>query len=143
MRRIESRLLHRDHLIIEWDESNLSAPSRISGVACSECREMIAQYTKQYGDFKSWPLPTENSHSALQIKELILKSKDQWNPPYTHVEICHCRAITTEIVESAIVAGAHQIDQVRRWTSAGTACGTCSTDLVAMIKFRLSPCDPQ
>ncbi|MBN8541267.1 MAG: (2Fe-2S)-binding protein [Deltaproteobacteria bacterium] len=78
-------------------------------------------------------------HSTILIRELILRLRDQFQLPYKESELCHCRAVPTEVVDRAIVAGAHSVPAVARVTSAGTSCGTCKPDTELLIEYRLRP----
>lgn len=73
----------------------------------------------------------------IMLREMVLKLKGQWAPPYTESEICHCRVVATELVDLAICTGAHTSRQVSELTSASTSCGTCRPDVEAMIRYRL------
>ncbi len=107
-------------------------------VGCFEMHELLYQNRKRHGDnVKTWPIPTGLGHSELLLKELLLKINGQWNFPYEADEICHCRNVRTEVVDQAILAGAHTPEAVSRWTSASTACGTCRADVEKIIKYRL------
>ena len=88
-------------------------------------------------DISQWPLQKETDHVSLLINELILKLQGKWKHPYPHDEVCHCRTVSLETVEQAILNGAHSTDMVSRWTQASTACGTCQPDVEKILKFRL------
>lgn len=81
--------------------------------------------------------PTGNDHASLIWREVILKMQGEWVDPYKDEELCHCRKISTQKVERAIVYGAHSIEEVRYQTSANTGCGTCRPDVLALINNRL------
>jgi bacterioferritin-associated ferredoxin len=87
---------------------------------------------------RTWPVPEGVDTGALVIKEAILRLQDQWTTPYHQPELCHCRAVPTEVVHLAILAGAHTPRAVSDETSASTACGTCRPDVEALLKARLS-----
>lgn len=130
----KAELVGRD--LIEIDLSQGKARVRVIG--CSDCLTLMRKVQVQHGnDPKLWPLPTGSSHSELLLKEVLLKMKGEWIYPYQHLELCHCRAIPTEVVDQAIIAGAHQPKTVSRRTSASTACGTCRDDVQKIIDFRL------
>lgn len=82
-------------------------------------------------------LPQENDHSSILIRELLLKMKEEWLFPYTETELCHCRVVSTEFVDRAVVNGAFSAEDVARATSAGTGCGTCRKDTEKIIQYRL------
>ncbi len=137
---LESMSIYRAELkgrdFIEIDDSQ--NPPQLKGLGCSELLELLASFQNKHGKNPFlWPLPTGISHAELLLNEVLLKSKNQWVYPYQHVELCHCRAIATENVDQAIIAGAHTCEVVSRQTSASTACGTCRPDVQKIIDFRL------
>lgn len=113
---------------------------RVKVIGCTELLSLVRKYQMQFGNHpQSWPIPQGKSHSELLLKEVLLKSRGQWEYPYNHAELCHCRSVATEIVDQAIIAGAHKPEVVSRQTSASTACGTCRPDVQKIIDFRLNP----
>ncbi len=80
-----------------------------------------------------------NDHVSILLRELVLKVQNQFQLPYQEQELCHCRAISTEFVDRAVVGGCHTTVAVARSTSAGTSCGTCKTDTEKLIQYRLKP----
>ncbi|CAN5636190.1 hypothetical protein BH10BDE1_BH10BDE1_10900 [soil metagenome] len=76
-------------------------------------------------------------HGAILIRELIQKMRGTFELPYQDVELCHCRAVPTALVDRAIIGGCHTVQSVARMTSAGTSCGTCKPDTESLIAFRL------
>jgi bacterioferritin-associated ferredoxin len=122
--------------LIEMDFS--SEKPRVKALGCTELLSLVRQFQVQFGkDPKTWPLPQGHSHSELLLKEVLMKAKGQWDYPYKHEELCHCRSVPTERVDQAIIAGAHQSEVVSRQTSASTACGTCRPEVQKIIDFRL------
>lgn len=83
-------------------------------------------------------LPTGNSTAEMMFRELILTLRGLWQLPYDEVELCHCRAIPLEVVDQAILSGAHTSALVSRLTSASTACGTCRPNVEKLIAYRLN-----
>lgn len=116
--------------LLEHDAYHLEA------IACESTLQLLREYRRTQQPPQKWSLPQGNSHSELLLKELILKARGEWNFPYSHVEICHCRAIATEKVDQAILCGARDIPTIRKLTSASTACGTCQQDIEGIIRFR-------
>lgn len=113
-------------------------PFQMEVVGCSALLERLKLGHQSHGpDLSTWPLPQENDHSSLLIKELILKLQDKWKHVYEHEEVCHCRTVSLETVEQAIFLGAASPEMVSKWTSASTACGTCRPDVEKILKFRL------
>ncbi len=113
----------------------------IKCIACPEClleiKKLKQNLRNHANDFAQMPLPAGDSHSAILIRELVLKLRNQWEPPYKELELCHCRQIATEVVDAAIVGGAHRVAEIAEKTSAGTACGTCRPVTQLLIDYRL------
>ncbi len=111
---------------------------KIAATGCHDFLKAVKEMiTKNGADILKWSVIPGTDHSSLLINELILRVKNQWNYPYNDTELCHCRAVPTEKVDAAIVSGAHTTESISRRTSAGTACGTCRTDTVKILDFRL------
>ena len=110
---------------------------QLKAIGCSELLNLIRTLKSQEPDIKKWQIPTGDGHSEMLLRELLLKVRGQWNYPYEHLELCHCRAIPTENVDQAILGGAHTPEKVSRWTSASTACGTCRADVEKILEYRL------
>lgn len=113
-------------------------PFKMKVIGCTQLLQTLNNLKEKHGsDISVWPIPMENDHTSLLIKELILKLNNKWEHPYLHEEVCHCRSVPLETVEQAIFNGAHTPEMVSRWTSASTACGTCRTDVEKILKYRL------
>jgi bacterioferritin-associated ferredoxin len=106
-------------------------------VGCREVEFEIQNRLKNEADLTKWSLPSGTGHGDLLIRELILRARGEWAYPYEHLELCHCRSVPTEIVDQAILSGAHEPKQVSTRTSASTACGTCRPDVQKIINYRL------
>ncbi len=78
-----------------------------------------------------------SDHVSILMRELVLKAREDFLLPYKEVELCHCRAVPTEVVDRAIISGCHTTQSVARMTSAGTSCGTCKPDTESLIAYRL------
>lgn len=129
-----AELVGRDFIEIDLSQGK----ARVRVVGCSEFLALMRKLQMQFGnDPQLWPMPTGVSHGELLLKEVLLKMRGEWVYPYEHLELCHCRAIPTEVVDQAIIAGAHTTAMVSRRTSASTACGTCKPDAQKIIDFRL------
>lgn len=89
------------------------------------------------GSLSDLELPVGEDLGAILLREVFLKAKGEWSYPYSEDQICHCRAVPTATVDTAIVCGAHTSQEVSRQTSASTACGTCRPDVESIIKYRL------
>ncbi len=88
-------------------------------------------------DLSALIVPAGVSTPEILLRELALKLKGEWNYPFSGDEVCHCRVVSCETIDRAIVVGAHTPKKVSDWTSASTACGTCRPDVEAMISYRL------
>lgn len=109
-----------------------------SFVGCQFLFDFIQNFRKKHGDDLSrWPLPEGAHHVELLLKELLMKDRGLWTYPYADVELCHCRSVPTEVVDQAILGGAHTPERVSSWTSASTACGTCRPVVQKIISYRL------
>lgn len=80
--------------------------------------------------------PPGQDHSSMIWREMIATLQEEWKLPFAHEELCHCRKVTTQKVDRAIVYGAHSVEEVRKRTSANTGCGTCKNDVQQLIGYR-------
>lgn len=130
--RVQAELHAQD--LIEMDTED---PQYLKVVGCSKTLELIRNSLSSYGrDLSAWPLPEGVDHSSLLLKEALTKRNKTWVFPYPHEELCHCRAVSAEKVNQAILAGAHSPEQVSRLTSASTACGTCRPEVEKILRWR-------
>lgn len=130
----------REELTIEvqLDSNQVIQNGTIRVIGSSKLIELAKTYRPLLkGDLKSIPLPQGTDRETMCFREALLKLRGEWNFPYQDEEICHCRAVPTEIVDQAICSGAHSPQKVSRMTSASTACGTCRPDVAAIIKYRI------
>lgn len=81
-------------------------------------------------------IPSATEHVQMLLREAALKANDSFQLPYSDVELCHCRAVPTAVVDRAILSGVKSVAGIARMTSAGTSCGTCKPDSESLIKFR-------
>lgn len=126
----------RDQVEVLIDEAGKA--KELSFVGCFELRSLILELKKNHGkDPMQWPMPEGSSHSELLLRELLLKLKGQWEFPYKEEELCHCRSVSTQRVDEAIVSGAHSPESVSRRTQASTSCGTCRADVEKILNYRL------
>jgi bacterioferritin-associated ferredoxin len=113
--------------------------ARLRGVGPWAFLELLQKTRAQLkGALKEVPLPRDKSPGGLLLREALLRARGEWNPPYQEPELCHCRAVLTEVVDRAILVGAHTPQKVTEQTSASTACGTCRPNVAAMIQYRLA-----
>ena len=78
-------------------------------------------------------LVNKDSNSLL-LKELLQKYLGEWQPSYTEKELCHCRAVDTDLVIDSIYLGANDIEKIGKMCSAGTSCGTCQPDSLNLLQ---------
>lgn len=139
--KIKVELEGRDFIEVECLGDDPQAPGavkKVSVMGCTEFMDMMTKMRKHFGaDLSKWPVPEGQDHSSLLLREMILKLRGEWNFPYKDDELCHCRSIQTQVVDQAIIAGAHTPEVVTRQTSASTACGTCRPQVQKMIDYRL------
>lgn len=101
--------------------------------------ELLLQCKKQFGvNLINWVVPQGHSQAELIVKELILTARGEWKIPFDQSEVCHCRLVSLDKINLAILDGAHDLESVRRVTSASSACGTCHMDVENIIQHRLS-----
>lgn len=133
-------LLGREELQldIEMDQNGTVLSAHLAGVGGPQLLKNLPHYRSLLkGSIQTVALPVGSDISSLLMRELLLRVRGQFDPPYKEEELCHCRGIPTKVVNDAIVAGAHTPQKVSRLTSASTACGTCRPDVQAMINYRL------
>ena len=107
------------------------------------CIDLLHAVEKAAREFKGKALETlewsdVHTHWGQMICEALSRLKGTYELPYKDPEICHCRNIPTSVVEQAIVLGAQTPEKVRAWTNASSSCGTCRSDVEALIKFRVA-----
>lgn len=90
------------------------------------------------GPAQNLDLPHGHSHSELIWKEMIQRIQNQWKDPINHKELCHCRQVDADVVDRAVVYGAHTVEDIRKRTSANTGCATCLPDVQKVLKNRLA-----
>ena len=120
------------------DQSGTITDGAVRGIGGPEMLTLLQAWKNRWhGSLKALCVPSGRSGPELMLKELILKAQGQWQYPYGEDELCHCRAVPTEVVDRAILLGAHTPELVSRWTSASTACGTCRKDVTNILQYRL------
>jgi len=123
---------------IELDDEGNIAESRLSGLGGPQLLLLLEEWRPKWrGPLKSVPEPSGVDPAAILMRELILRVKGEWKPPYEDDEVCHCRSVSLEVIDNAIICGAHSPELVSVQTSASTACGTCRPDVISLIDYRL------
>lgn len=139
--KLKVELEGRDFIEVECEGDDPSSPGKVLKVAmvgCTEFLDLMQKMRRHFGvDIAKWPLPEGNDHSSILVREMVLKLKGQWQFPYGDKELCHCRTVDAQIVDQAVIAGAHTTEAVTRQTSASTACGTCRPEVQKIIDYRL------
>ena len=131
------KLVASDELILDLDVDQNGTILRaiLKGVGGPDMLKLLGEWRPRlHGVLKDLSLPQGVSGPELMLRELLLKARGEWIEPYNEEELCHCRAIPTKVVHQSILAGAHRPEEVSRWTSASTACGTCRKDVVSLLK---------
>lgn len=114
------------------------ARASLTGVGCTALLTLISSWRVNLkGELLAVPLPQGEGHAEILLREVILKAQGRWDFPYKEEELCHCRAVPTDVVDRAVIGGCHSALQVAKQTSAGTSCGTCRPDTEAIIAYRL------
>ncbi|MES3038611.1 MAG: (2Fe-2S)-binding protein [Bdellovibrionota bacterium] len=136
METVRVELDGQDELVFE---AKADGKFRISVIGCSHLMEKVKTLRSKNGtDPRKWEVPNGDHHSDLLLREFILRCQGKWQFPYAHDEVCHCRMISTKIVDQAIIRGAHTPEAVSLQTSASTACGTCRPEVYKIINYRLN-----
>lgn len=133
----ELKLVASDELLLslDVDQNGTILAAALRGVGGPDMLKMLSEWRpKITGQLKEIHLPMGLSGPELMLRELLLKARNEWVEPYGEEELCHCRAITAKMVHQSIIAGAHRPEEVSRWTSASTACGTCRKDVISLLK---------
>jgi bacterioferritin-associated ferredoxin len=135
--------LNRDHVELKLrllGEKIISA--EIKAIACPECLTEIKNFKlnlrTHQNDFSKLPLPEGSHHSAMLVREVLLRLRGEWEFPYKEEELCHCRNVATSKVDAAIMAGTFNVSEIGEKTMAGTACGTCRPVTQMIIDYRLN-----
>lgn len=137
---VEVSLPGRDRVTLNLDVQNGEIRSAdLTGSGCPQFLKLMNEWrSKLTGQLADVPLPDGHDHSAILMREAILKAKGEWSFPYAEEELCHCRAVATSKVDAAVISGCHNIRSIARETSAGTSCGSCRPNTEAIIAYRLS-----
>jgi bacterioferritin-associated ferredoxin len=123
----------------EVDQNENLCHSQVRAIGDLALLELVESWrSRLQGPLHDLPLPVGEHPGAMMLRELILKIKGLWEAPIQDDMICHCRAVSTETVDCAIVHGAHTTAQVTQQTSASTGCGTCRGDVQSLIDHRLN-----
>ncbi|PWU22118.1 MAG: nitrite reductase [Bdellovibrio sp.] len=142
--KIEVRLAGQDAIAAIRENSGGDSPVAASpptltihATGCAAFLAAVSALIKTAGDPAAWPLPAGHSHVDLLLREFILRLRGHWEFPVIDEETCHCRNVSTERIDRAIMNGAHTTAEVSRETSASTSCGTCRPVVQLMIDYRL------
>ena len=135
----DNSLISQTNICSKLDgRDEISLKPHVKARGCQKLLERVQFYMQNQGaEPDKWTLPQGNVHIDILLREFILKSQKQWDYPYKHEELCHCRSVPTHSVDQAVIAGAHTAKDVTRQTSAGSSCGTCQPDIEKIIQFRL------
>ncbi len=88
-------------------------------------------------DPRLWqPILQAELNEELLINAFIRKVKNPVSTP-EHDEVCHCRMVSRDKIESAIYQGCRDVNGISQRTLAGTGCGSCRPDLERMLHIIL------
>ena len=123
---------------VEIDERGIIQKAELLGIGGPEFVAALKSFRAQLvGPLASLKAPTGEAPHEILLREVVLRLKGEWAPPFCEEELCHCRSVATQTVDLAICTGAHSARQVSERTSASTACGTCRPHVEALIQYRL------
>lgn len=130
----------REHLKLELTLDGDSIKEvTMTCVGCLDFLNMSQLMKKNlHGSIQQIQPPSGNDHSSMIWREIIETIQEKWQNPVKQEELCHCRKVTTQKVDRAIVYGATTLADVRVRTSANTGCGTCKSDVVMLINNRIA-----
>lgn len=138
---VQVRFLGRDQIDVEFElEAQIVKEIKITKMSgCSEFERAARMFVEKINRDRSWPTDWSGvDHASILLRELVLRAAGRFQLPYKEPELCHCRAVPTDVVDRAIISGCHSIESVARSTSAGTSCGTCKPDTEKLIAYRLN-----
>ncbi|MCB9024874.1 MAG: (2Fe-2S)-binding protein [Bdellovibrionaceae bacterium] len=136
--KIERKIPGREEvlLVLELDQEKNIKSAQLKALGPLKFLQLINKWRGLLiGPLTELSVPNPVDTGSMLLREVILKAKGQWLPPYTQLQICHCRSVPTAKVEEAILVGAHSAESVSRMTSASTACGTCQPDVKDLIEY--------
>jgi bacterioferritin-associated ferredoxin len=140
MANYKSEAIGREWLQLHESEAGykLSGLGNLSFLRCIEsARELASSWSSK--DQLESAKAEFSSHSTFDVmmRELLQKATGDWSAAFNEDELCHCRLVPTEVVDAAIIAGAHTPEEVSRQTNASTQCGTCRPDVEKILAARL------
>lgn len=140
LQKIKIELKNRDCIEVEFCvENNILKEFKTKIIACQNIEKEISKLKNYVGkNIEQLDLPTGNQHYEILIRELILKMQNKWDFPYKDYELCHCRKISAEDVDQAVISGCHKVEKIREFTWANTGCGTCLGDINKILDYRLT-----
>ncbi len=94
-------------------------------------------------DAQNWSSPLDflsvEKPSAVDwtLWEFWKKCRGEWELPYQHEEVCHCRNVSLDRILETIIWGANNVETIVRLTKATTGCGTCLAHVSVLLDFFL------
>ena len=133
---VEAKIHNRDHLNMTIHNDKAYAIEAKGCLDLLRAVKELKENCRSTNEFeKFWETKTNLNHGESLLKELCKKANGSWDLPYKDKELCHCRAVDTDLVVSTIHLGAKLTDKVGKMCSAGTSCGTCTPDIQACIDY--------
>ena len=138
---IRAEIPQREWIEFEFEtDGELIKALRWKAQACHFVLEQATKFTKQVKNknFKQYKPQFSQDHAGLLMAEVWGKLKKEFVSPKDDLEICHCRKINEDVIDRAVVLGAHTPEKVKEWTSASSGCGTCRNEVQKIIQKRLN-----
>lgn len=130
------QIQNRDELElkIELDPNGEILEAELTGIGGPELLEVIKDWRiKLKGNIGTLSMPSSSHYADLMMKSLLQRAQGKWATQMPDHEVCHCRAVSLQKIENAILAGAQTPEKISRWTQASTQCGTCRKDVIEIL----------
>lgn len=134
MKNYSVKIENRDEINATVDEAGVIKYSGKGCLSLLEKLEWARSQAPKLDKLQALDL-SGNEHTDLLFKELQSKILGRWDLPYKDKELCHCRAVETNLVVSSIYSGADTLAKVGSMCSAGTSCGNCQPDIGSCLSY--------
>jgi hypothetical protein len=91
-------------LEVELDAGGRISKAAVRGIGSPQFLRMLQDLRTQLPghELKSLKIPEGATREIICVREALLKLKGEWNFPYKEDEVCHCRAVPTEVVDQPV-----------------------------------------
>lgn len=79
-------------------------------------------------------IPNTLAARGFSPKGMTASERPESADEASNPRICYCMKVHRRELAAAILAGAHTIEALRQATTAGTGCGTCRSELLALLR---------